>query len=224
MKAFDDIHVQLTQKGLEKSMVHVPHRKAPLSPAILLQFRAHLNLCDSAHLAFVVCLPPWFLHFLQNSQSCPSFTWHLFFTHCIIKRQRYIHQFWCPSHHHMHKNSSVWWYCSRYSSSGHPGSPLCPMFALQSLLRTIRAPASYPLFTFTPTANQLDCITAKSLNNGIKRLASLASLDPQDFSSHSLRRGGATFAFKCGNPAELIKLQGDLADRLVLSNIVSQHI
>lgn len=48
------------------------------------------------------------------------------------------------------------------------------------------APATYPLFTFTTTSNQLDCITAKSLNTSIKCLASLVSLDPQDFSSQSM--------------------------------------
>ena len=37
----------------------------------------------------------------------------------------------------------------------------------------------------------------------------MLSLDPADFSGHSLRRGGATFAFQCGIPSELIKLQGD---------------
>ena len=48
--AFDDIHVKLMQKGLEKSMIHIPHRKAPLTPSILFQFHAHLNLYDSAYL------------------------------------------------------------------------------------------------------------------------------------------------------------------------------
>ena len=48
--AFDDIHVKLTQNGLEKSMVHLPRPKAPLTPAILLQFYHHPNICDSAHL------------------------------------------------------------------------------------------------------------------------------------------------------------------------------
>ena len=74
-------------------------------------------------------------------------------------------------------------------------------------------------------------------HDGIKHLASLVSLDPKDFSGHSLRRGGATFAFQCGIPAELIKLQGDwrsdaymlylslpLADRLVLTQIIAEHI
>ena len=57
-----------------------------------------------------------------------------------------------------------------------PGSPL----------PYVCAPATYPLFTFTTTSNQLDCITAKSLNTSIKRLAFLVSLDPQDFSSQSM--------------------------------------
>ena len=34
-------------------------------------------------------------------------------------------------------------------------------------------------------------------------------LDPNHYSSHSFRRGGATWAFKCGVSAELIQLQGD---------------
>ena len=103
------------------------------------------------------------------------------------------------------------------------------MIALQSLLWAVDAPDTCLLFTFTSTSNQLACIMAKSLNDGIKHLASLISLDPQDLSGHSLRRGGI--------PAELIKLQGDwrsdaymlylslpLADRLVLSNIISEHV
>ena len=34
-------------------------------------------------------------------------------------------------------------------------------------------------------------------------------LDPSHFSPHSFRRGGATFAFDCHIPSEIIKLQGD---------------
>ena len=118
-----------------------------------------------------------------------------------------------------------------------PGSPLCPTTALHFLLNSVSAPASHPPFTYTTASHQHDCITATSLNNSIKHLASLVSLNPQDFSGHSLRRGGATVAFQCGIPSELIKVQGDwrsdaymlyltlpLVDRLVLSHVVSQHI
>ena len=112
-----------------------------------------------------------------------------------------------------------------------PGSSLCTTAALKSLLNSVSAPASYPLFTYTTASHQHDCITATSLNNGIKHLASLACLDPQDYSGHSLRRGGATFAIQWGFPSKLIKVQGNwrsdaymlyltlpLADRLVLSH------
>ena len=34
-------------------------------------------------------------------------------------------------------------------------------------------------------------------------------LDPSLFSPHSFRRGGATFAFDCHIPSEIIKLHGD---------------
>ena len=71
----------------------------------------------------------------------------------------------------------------------------------------VPAPDACPLFTFASTLNQLTCITVKSLKDGIKHLASLISLDPMDFSGHG--RGSAPFAFQCGIPAELIKLQGD---------------
>ena len=90
-----------------------------------------------------------------------------------------------------------------------PGSPLCPTTTLKLLLRTVSAPDACPLFAFTSTSHLLTCITAKSVNDGIEYLASLLSLDPKEFASHSLRRGGATFAFQCSIPAELIKLQGD---------------
>ena len=126
---------------------------------------------------------------------------------------------------------------SRHPVPSIPGSPLCPTAALRLLLDSVAGPARFPLFTYTTISHQHDCIAASSLNNSIKHLASLVSLNPQDFSGHSLRRGGATFAFQCGIPSELIKVQGDwrsdaymlyltlpLADRLVLSHVVSQHI
>ena len=44
---------------------------------------------------------------------------------------------------------------------------------------------------------------------GIKTLAGAAAYDPKQFASHSLRRGGATLAFRMGAPVQQIQLQGD---------------
>lgn len=235
--AFDDINVKLTQKGLEKSMVHIPHRKAPLTPLILLQFHAHLNLRDSAQLALWSALLVGFLTFFRTANLVPQ-AFDSFSSQHALSRGSVTFT-----------NSGAFLTVTRTKTrqSGDtalvvpvpqiPGSPLCPTTALKLLLGTVTAPDACPLFTFASTSNQLTCITAKSLNDGIKHLASLTSLDPQLFSGHSLRRGGATFAFKCGIPAELIKLQGDwrsdaymlylslpLADRLVLTQVLAEHV
>ena len=67
---FDDIHVKL--KGLEKSVIHIPHRKAPLTPLILLHFHTHLTLLDSAHLALWSALLVSLFTFFPHSQSRSS--------------------------------------------------------------------------------------------------------------------------------------------------------
>lgn len=237
VSAFDDINVKLTQKGLEKSMVHIPHRKAPLTPLILLQFHAHLNVHDSAHLALWCAFLVGFFSFFRTANLVPR-SLATFSPRQALSR---------GSVKFTSSGALLTVTRTKTRQSGDtalvvpvpriPGSPLCPTSALDSLLRTVQAPDTHPLFTFSTTSQQFDCITTKSLNDGINHLASLVSLDPNDFSGHSLRRGGATFAFKCGIPAELIKLQGDwrsdaymlylslpLADRLVLSDLVSQHV
>lgn len=42
-----------------------------------------------------------------------------------------------------------------------------------------------------------------------KQIAAMSGFDPKMFSGHSYRKGGATFAFECGAPGELIKVMGD---------------
>ena len=48
---------------------------------------------------------------------------------------------------------------------------------------------------------------AVKLRNTLK----LAGINPQNYSGHSFRRGGATFAMRSGVPFPLIKCQGDWA-------------
>ena len=54
--AFDDISVKLTLKGLEKLKRHIPLRKLPITPDMLLKFRSHLDFRDSAHLTLWAAL------------------------------------------------------------------------------------------------------------------------------------------------------------------------
>ena len=62
-------------------------------------------------------------------------------------------------------------------------------------------------------------------------------LNVEQYAGHSFRRGGATFAMRCGVPVELIKIQGDwksnayerylensFIERLKAVAIVAKHV
>ena len=50
----------------------------------------------------------------------------------------------------------------------------------------------------------------------LRKVLSRAGLPASKFSGHNFRRGGATFAFRCGEPLELISLQGNWSSDAVL--------
>ncbi|VDI75565.1 Hypothetical predicted protein [Mytilus galloprovincialis] len=52
-------------------------------------------------------------------------------------------------------------------------------------------------------------VTYNMFNAFLKKCITSIGLDAGKFSTHSFRRGGATLAFKCGVPSDLIQLQGD---------------
>ena len=49
----------------------------------------------------------------------------------------------------------------------------------------------------------------KDFQSKLRSLIKAIGLNPEDFSSHGFRRGGSTYAFKSGVPADLIQLHGD---------------
>ena len=89
-----------------------------------------------------------------------------------------------------------------------PGSRLCPISALRRHLSLNSVASAAPLFTVL-LGSGLEPITYKQFSGFLLRVASRLHLDPTRFSLHSFRRGGATFAFDCHIPSEIIKLQGD---------------
>jgi hypothetical protein len=66
-----------------------------------------------------------------------------------------------------------------------------------------------PAFTYRLADGVLRPVTYPVFNGFIKGFVSNLGLNPKRYSSHSFRRGGATWAFKSKVPAELIKSTGD---------------
>ena len=96
-----------------------------------------------------------------------------------------------------------------------PNSPLYPQRAFVNMLKLVPAQDSDPAFGLN-VGRRYHPISYEILQKFIKSSVARLGLDPGLFSSHSLRRAGASWAFKAQVPGELIKIQGDLASETYL--------
>ncbi len=91
-----------------------------------------------------------------------------------------------------------------------PGHPLCPVQAVLAAFRlTPAADISGPAFML-PGPPLSPMLYAKFLSI-LRSTLSAINLPAKDFTGHSLRRGGASWAFQMLLPSEIIKSMGDWA-------------
>lgn len=88
-----------------------------------------------------------------------------------------------------------------------PGSLVCPVKAYRNMCKLVRGSGEQPAFML-PNKQPL---TYRVFQFRFRQWVHGAGWDAQLFSTHSLRRGGATLAFNAKVPGEMIKLQGDWA-------------
>ena len=87
-------------------------------------------------------------------------------------------------------------------------SPLCPYNAYIRMCTLVPAELEEPAFLL-PDKHGFSILTYSLFQKKLKKILKKCELDPSQFSSHSFRRGGATWAFHCKVPSELIQLHGD---------------
>jgi hypothetical protein len=92
-----------------------------------------------------------------------------------------------------------------------PGDPLCPTEGLRLFVASTNyRPTDSQLFGWTDDAGVWQNLTHSRLVTGIKALITAIGMDPTRYAGHSLRRGGATFAFSRAHlHLLLIKALGD---------------
>ena len=94
-----------------------------------------------------------------------------------------------------------------------PNHPLCPVTALKNFFSVAGTPPpSSPLFSCPSSPAP----SAQDFRMRLSRLLAAVGQTPEDFSTHSLRRGGATWLLNAGAPLHLIKILGDWRSDCVL--------
>jgi integrase len=88
-------------------------------------------------------------------------------------------------------------------------SPLCPVSALKRLVN-VRGEykGKQPLFSYKE-GSSTQVLTYSSFLTILQAVMKACDLNADQYSGHSLRRAGATYAFSRGVPPMLIKAQGD---------------
>jgi len=87
----------------------------------------------------------------------------------------------------------------------------CPVFVMETLAKAAPAPAHKHAFSYMDKQGGLRPLTYNQLQFWLKRWVRQIGLNERFYSTHSLRRGGATEAFRSNLPPTAIKMLGDWA-------------
>lgn len=202
---------KLTMKGITKVMQHRIKQAKPITPRILSDIYNILDHSNSFHIALWAALLLGFLLLLRKSNLVPD-------SRSKIDPKKLIMGEKLTLTPEAAIVSLTW--TKTHQTGAHiiqvpllkiPGSVLCPIKAIEAIEQTIGIKQGHPLFRYLDKRGQPKTLTYPQLNGAIKQLVSSTGRDGSKFTSHSLRRGGANFAFKIGLPGEHIQALGNWA-------------
>lgn len=205
----DSCFINSVLKGAKRVLGKESRRKFPITPAILMDIFSILPLDNSKDLCFWAACLVAFFSFLRKSNLFTT-SRSAFDPLRHLSRQNIIFQEdgVCVR---LLKTKTIQ-FSERALEIPLPrviNSPLCPSKAL--LLNFKQVPASSspsPAFLYLAQGKE-HVLTYSVFLNMLKRYLQALGYDCSNYSGHSFRRGGASFALECGVPSELIQSQGD---------------
>ena len=197
--------------GIKRVLGQPPAEKRPITPSHLLNIFSNLNLRTSFDASFwAICLVSFFA-MLRKYHLLASYSQSFNPCQTLIRSDIFFFP-WVP-----------YWLCAgvRLYSLGKgwcslplpliPESPLCPVTAAQRALPfTNNLSLDSQAFMWQhPISLHYRLFTYSQFLKRFRAILSVLGLPAKEFSCHSFRRGGASFAFQAGVPVELIKMLGD---------------
>ena len=200
--------LKLTLRGLSRLNPHLPRKALPITPQILMQMYKFLDMDNPLDttfwslflLAFFMMsrksnlVPTSVSKFDKNKQLCRG--------DIVIKHDILVILIkWS-------KTIQFGQRMLRIPISSIPGNILCPVTAYKNMIRCVPARSNSPAFCKF-ILGKLVPITYLEFQNKLRSLINLTGRDAFCYSTHSFRRGGASFAFESNVSSELIQLHGD---------------
>lgn len=196
-------------RGIRRVKGDRPKRKQPLTPALLADILSSLDLKRVDHSNIWAAILVAFFGLLRRSNVAPrsqsAFNpeknlrrCDLVLRHdCLLVRVRWSKTI-------QFKQRELLLPLPRLRSH-----PLCPYQAVaHAFLLSPAAPPDGAAFVSSNVA-PFGAVTADMIVSTIKSSLAKHGHDPTQFAGHSLRRGGATFAYQCGVDMDMIRQLGD---------------
>lgn len=201
----NDFLINLGLKGIARSKPHMVKQAQAITPEILEKMYHHLNMKNPKDVVIWCLFLFAFFLFARKSNLVPT-------TVNDLKSPKFLLRQDVSLNHGVLLVTMKW---SKTNQFGQrilqtplikiPHSALCPVSAYLNMCKVVNAKESDPLFTF-PKGKP---VFYKNYQTKLKQLIEEIGMNSDTFSTHSLRRGGCTFAFKSKVPTELIKAHGD---------------
>ena len=200
--AFSTLRVKLMWMGLENTILHVPKRAKPISPEILAAIHDTLDLNKANEIAFwALCVTAFFI-LARKSNLVPTKTFDS--TKQLARRHLTFYKDYVDVVIHWTKTRRPNQDPLEYPLYIIPGSKICPFKALSDMVRVIPAHSNSCCFMW----DNGKPITYNQFMTKLRKCLKLAGFDSKQFSTHSFRSGGASWAHRSGVPPEFIKLLG----------------
>ena len=197
--------VNLGLRGLARSKPHMPKQAQAITPEILLKMYALLDMKKRKDIVYWCLFVFAFFMFARKSNLVPT-------TFADLKKPKFLLR------RDVTRIGDILLVTMKWSKTNQfgarvlqiplikiPHSPLCPISAYKNMCSMVSAEETDPLFTLPNGVP----IFYKEYQTKLKQLIHNIGMNSDDFSTHSLRRGGCSYAFTSKVPTELIKAHGD---------------
>jgi integrase len=234
---FDCFQLELVFKGLSRLNPHCPNQALPITPSILLKLHQLCNMSNPEHVTYWCLFLFAFFLMARKSNLVPT-----------VKSRAADEKF-------IRRKDIIWddgkllvqfrW--TKTIQFGErilvmpllsiPNCPLCPVSAFRRMEKLVPGEPGDPAFILPEGCGVVKPLTYGLFMSTLRSWLAAVGEKAEDFSTHSFRRGGATWAFQSGVASELIQLAGDwrsdayklylkftLQDKIQVSDKMRQHI
>ena len=208
-KFLQEYDVKLVLLALKKELGAEVHRKAAMTPELLVSMYKNLDGSTEDVIVWAITLTAFFgLLRISNVLAPAEFGFvlgkHLAREDVTIRSDMVLLKLWWAKNNQFKERVPI------VPLPAIEGHCLCPVQAVQEAFRrTARSDMQGPAFVRVTSKGGFKPVLYNWFSVRFLSLVRKAGGDPSVYGTHSLRRGGATWALKCGLSSDVIKLLGD---------------